>query len=383
MMPTADETVVAELGRGPGHPSGSPRLRPQRQRPGPQEPTHPLGLRGVSRSQLQLRASGTDGLWVDNVGRCALLINGVVQREATVGPGDVLELRQQIAWLCIRRPVSLPSPQDFPMARALRFGHADALHLVGESPAMWALREDIASVAAHPGHVLVTGRRGTGNKLAVRGIHVLSPRGRNRLVHYTARHSADLVDPELFGTARDQPEPGAKERQGLLGSADGGTLLVEDIDQLPAASRERLQQTLDDGGDYRRIGETQPRHSDLRLVASSHRDVEDIEPELAARLPARVRVPSLHERREDIPLLARHLLVELARGDATLRQRFFDVPDDASPPRPRLDPALVTALVRHEYSTNIEELMTLLKSAIASSPGDRIMLTPSVEVSAP
>ncbi|MCH9680220.1 MAG: sigma 54-interacting transcriptional regulator [Deltaproteobacteria bacterium] len=381
-MPKGQSTV-AELGRGPGHPSGPPRLEPVRPRPGVDEPALPLGLRGVSRSQLRLRRRSAGGLAVENIGRCALLVNGAVQREANVGAGDVLELRQQIAWLCVRRPRPLPPVRDFPMARHLRFGHADALHLVGESPAAWELRERIAFSSAREGHVLVLGESGTGKELAARGIHVLSNRGRNRLVSRSAATLPEgLIDAELFGNAANYPNPGMKERPGLIGQADGGTLFLDEIGELPGPLQTHLLRVLDSDGEYQRLGEAKSRRSNLRFVAATNRPLTDLKDDFGARFPLRLRVPSLDERREDIPLLARHLLLGIAREDSTLRERFFDTTTEGVS-TPRLDPALITALVRHDYSLNIRELLAALWSALASSTGDRILLTPEVEIAAP
>src|SRR5690348_15490748 len=131
-------------------------------------------------------------------------------------------------------------------------------------------------MARRPGHVLLTGASGTGKELAARAIHALSKRSGQRLV---ARNAAtlpeSLIDAELFGNAKNYPNPGMAERAGLVGQADGSTLFLDEIAELPSSSQAHLLRVLDDG-EYHRLGDGLARRSDFRLVAATNRDVSSL-----------------------------------------------------------------------------------------------------------
>jgi DNA-binding NtrC family response regulator len=242
---------------------------------------------------------------------------------------------------------------------------------VGETPRLGQLRDELAFYARRAGHALVLGPSGSGKELCARALHRLSARSRGPFV---ARNAATLpeglIDAELFGNERNYPNPGMRERPGLVGEADGGTLFLDEIGEIPEGLQAHLLRLLD-SGEYHRLGGTAARRADLRLVGATNRPAEALKHDVAARLGLRIQTPGLDERREDIPLLILALLERLAASDPALRSEFFD-------PAPRVDPGLVAALIQHTYSTHLRELESLLVLSMAGSRQGFLELTPAV-----
>jgi two-component system nitrogen regulation response regulator GlnG/two-component system response regulator HydG len=361
------------LGRG-GAEAGDPAPRAvfYRQRPGESEPAGALRGARISRVQLTITPSG-DELEVESLGRCAMLSRGVETKKAKVGPGQVLVLKNALVLLVVKRPAALPTLQCW-RGTPFPFGGADEHGIVGESPAAWALRDSLALTAVADHHVLLQGESGVGKELAARALHGLSARRAKPLV---ARNAATfpegLVDAELFGTARNYPNAGSPERQGLAGEADGSTLFLDEIGELPAQLQAHLLRLLDRGGEYQRLGESRPRKSDLRVVAATNRPLESLKHDLLARFAARMTVPGLEERREDIPLLARYLLREALAPHPELSTRLSGPAGEV-----RIDPDLIEALLLHSYTHHLRELERLLWLAASHSAGDFVELGPEV-----
>ncbi len=362
-------TVV--LGRGD---DGAPdRARFFRQRPQKLEPTAPIEGTAISRRQLALRAFAA-GVEVERVGRCPLLVNGVASESALLTPGDTALLKGQMLLYCTARKRRLAGLQYFPEDAWAPFGETDALGLLGESPAVWKLRDQIAFAAKSASHVLICGESGTGKELAARAIHALSARAAKPVVsRNAATFPAGLIDAELFGNAKNYPNPGMAERPGLIGQASGGTLFLDEIGELPRDMQAHLLRVLDDGGEYQRLGEATTRRSDLRLIGATNRAPSSLKHDLLARLAVRVEMPPLEARREDIPLFVRHLLLQTAKRSPEIGARF--VARVAGRPEPRVDPALIDALLRRRYATNVRELESLLLGAMAASPSDVVVWT--------
>jgi two-component system nitrogen regulation response regulator GlnG/two-component system response regulator HydG len=363
------------LGRGDGKPGEQPeRIQLYRQRPGVLDPCEPVRGKGISRRQLEL-TSREGRLRVERVGRCPMMVNGIARDEAEVRPGDTLGLRSQLILLCGTRPLLMTDPEPGgPPVGSIPFGGPDEHGIVGESPCMWALRSQLPFVARRSGHVLVRGQSGTGKELVSRALHHLSDRRKRAIV---ARNAATfppgLVDAELFGNLRDYPNPGMRERKGLIGEADGSTLFLDEIGELPSEMQAHLLRVLDSEGSYQRLGEDSPRQADLRLVAATNRDPEELRPDFLARLALRIAVPGLNQRREDVPLLARHLLRKAAADDPDLSTRLFEGGDSRTG-EPRIDPQLMDLLVRHRYTNHVRELESFLWQAMTASLGRHLSL---------
>jgi two-component system nitrogen regulation response regulator GlnG/two-component system response regulator HydG len=367
------------LGRGD---EGEPdRVRFFRQRPQELVETGPIGGRGISRKQLLLMRFAA-GIEVEQVGRCALLVNGAPATRAAVTVGDTIQLRGQLLLYCSARPRKLPAARYFPEDAWGPFGEPDALGMLGESPAMWRLRDRVAFAAKSGSHVLLRGESGTGKELAARAIHRLSARAAKPLVsRNAATFPAGLIDAELFGNVKNYPNPGTPERPGLIGQAHGGTLFLDEIGELPQEMQAHLLRVLDEGGDYQRLGEASARKSDLRLIGATNRPPESLKHDLLARLPVRVELDSLVDRREDIPLLVRHLVLRAAGRSPEVGARFVKRTDGRS--EALVDAALVGALLRRRFTTNVRELDSLLWNAMGESRGDGVALNDAIAIAAP
>jgi two-component system nitrogen regulation response regulator GlnG/two-component system response regulator HydG len=351
------------FGRGEAEP-GERRLALVRQRPGSNEAAGPLSSPRISRTQLLLHRDEHGAIEVESAGRCPLEIDGRACDRATLARGALVELKNELLLLCVERPPRLPAllaPRAFP------FGEADAHGMIGESPALWQLRASIAAAARRSAHVLVQGPSGAGKELVARALHAESARaGKPLCARNAATIPEGLVDAELFGNARNYPNPGTPERPGLIGEADGGVLFLDEIAELPARLQAHLLRVLDDG-EYHRLGEASARRSDFRLIGATNRPESALKHDVLARLKIRLCAPGLDERPEDIPLLAAALLRRHARADPAIAERFFP---DASPDAcPRFAPALVSALVKHAYTTHLRELEALLIAATTESRG--------------
>lgn len=367
------------LGRGPSQPGDeAPRAAFIRQRPGKNEATAPLESPRVSRSQLLITRKGAS-LELENRGRAKLLFAGAEVDQCTLTDGQVVSVRNQLVFLCVKRSLlafaetaSGASPDS-----THRFGQPDTDGLVGESPAAWHLRGRAHFVAQREQHVLLLGESGTGKELVARSIHARSRRrGRTLVSRNAATIPEGLFDAELFGNIRDYPNPGMKERPGMVGEADGGTLFLDEIGELPEKMQTHLLRVLDQDGEYNRLGESRARRSDLRFVGATNRSTDALKHDFVARFVVRVELPSLNERREDICLIIRHLLRRLVQRDPGLKERFFSEVDGQL--HPRIAPELVEALTTHQYTTHVRELETLLWSAITSSSDQWLRLTPEV-----
>ena len=350
---------------------GAPRAMLAQQRPGAVAASAPLEDGYVSRKQLAI-GRHVDGVRVENRGRLAVRVGDARVSRAVVRVGETLEVDGQLLFLCVARPRHMPALHDG--GRELHaFGSADAHGFVGESVAAWELRERLAFVAPRDGHVLVVGPSGCGKELAAQAIHAGSSRVTRRLVaRNAATLPASLVDAELFGNVKNYPNPGMSERPGLVGEADGSTLFLDEVGELPEPLQAHLLRVLDEGGEYQRLGDAQRRRSDLRLVAATNRPIDRLKFDFAARFRLRVKLPGLDERPEDVPLLARHLMQRAAAKDVDIARRF--VVDG----EPRISIELMRALVCHRWTTHVREVDTLLWTSLASSTADHAALTEEV-----
>ena len=209
-------------------------------------------------------------------------------QRCTLKPGDTLLLKNQLLLLCARRPLEMRGLRDFPASAVGPFGEPDALGIVGESPAVWRLRDRIAWNAKAGRHVLILGESGTGKELAARALHTLSPlAGRRFVARNAATIPAGLVDAELFGNVKGYPNAGMPERPGLVGEADGGTLFLDEIGELPQSLHANLLRVLD-GGEYHRLGGSSARRADIRLIAATNRDPGALKHDLAGAPDAAV-----------------------------------------------------------------------------------------------
>jgi len=372
--PLAPDGVERIFGRGDSTPEETiERIVFGRLRPGGARDARLVAGKGISRDQLRV-VSRRGAVHVRRTGRCALRVNGVAAQAAELVHGDVLTLQDQLVLLVTWRPaLRRASDLDVP-----DLGEPDADGMVGESAAMWKLRERVGFVARSDRHVLVLGESGVGKELVARAVHTRSSRASNELV---ARNAATfppgLIDAELFGNVDGYPNPGMSARPGVIGQSHLSTLFLDEIGEMASSLQAHLLRVLD-GGEYHRLGEARARSADIRLVAGTNRDASELKHDLLGRLPLRVHVPPLRDRLEDVPLLTRHLLRQAAQATPALA-RFFSGDTALASAHPRIAPELIERLLRHSYPLNVRELDTILWAALGSSERRYVELTSEVE----
>ncbi len=223
----------------------------------------------------------------------------------------------------------LPKPFDVDEAidlvkRALARRHASAggeanghqaPEIIGESPAMQEVFRAIGRLSRSNITVLINGESGTGKELVALALHRHSPRAANPFIALNmAAIPRDLLESELFGHEKGAFTGAQGLRRGRFEQADGGTLFLDEIGDMPAELQTRLLRVLADGEFYR-VGGHVPVRVDVRIIAATHQDLESrvregsFREDLFHRLNViRIHIPSLRQRREDIPRLARHFL---------------------------------------------------------------------------
>lgn len=212
--------------------------------------------------------------------------------------------------------------------RYLRGDVTGRCELVGTSPVVERLREEVRRVAAGDSPVLITGEKGSGKEVVARAIHRCSPRSDRPFLHLRCRSLPDqLLDAELFGHERGALPGGGGMRKGRLELADEGSLFIADLAALSPVTQQRLVRFLDDGS-FVRVGGHRRIDSRARLIASISIHPRDasadgiIHPELAGRIPLVIHVPPLRERPDDIPLLVDQFVDELGRREGGRRKHF-------------------------------------------------------------
>jgi two-component system nitrogen regulation response regulator GlnG len=192
--------------------------------------------------------------------------------------------------------------------------------ILGQAPAMQEVFRAIGRLALSHATVLITGESGSGKELVARAVHRHSPRASQPFIAInTAAIPRDLLESELFGHERGAFTGAQEKRRGRFEQAEGGTLFLDEIGDMPMELQTRLLRVLSDGH-YYRVGGQQPIKANVRVIAATHQNLEQrvrdglFREDLLHRLNViRIRLPSLRERREDIPLLARYFMGKSAR----------------------------------------------------------------------
>ncbi len=240
--------------------------------------------------------------------------------------------------------------------------------LVFDSEPMRRLAALVARVAPRDVTVLVTGESGTGKERVAEALWRASGRAARPFVRFNCGALvAELAEAELFGHVRGAFTGASRSRPGLFGEADGGTLLLDEIGELASGLQVKLLRALQEGA-VRAVGEERERKVDVRVIASTHRDLKEMvdrgafREDLYYRLRVvELRIPPLRERPEDIPVLAAHFLRRFAGR--------FGMPL-AAPDQPLLDRLRV-----HAWPGNVRELENALESLVALSPDGALDLS--------
>ncbi len=309
----------------------------------------------VSRYHVELTARG-DGVRVRDLDSTngtfisgARLSEVIIEQDAVITVGKT-QLRVQIAEQDLGRPPELSS-----------FGK-----VIGASSAMKQLFGILERVAPTDSTVVLLGETGTGKEVLAESIHQASKRKDKPFVVVDCGSVAPtLIESELFGHVKGAFTGAVADRYGAFLEADGGTVFLDEIGELPLDLQPKLLRVLE-GGTVKRVGEDKPRRINVRVIAATHRDLEQMVEEgrfrrdLYYRLAVvLVHIPPLRDRLEDMPLLARHFVKQMGRGDFEL-------------PKP-----LLARFAAYHWPGNVRELRNVVERALAGAEFDPLPQEPS------
>jgi two-component system, NtrC family, response regulator HydG len=327
-----------------------------------------------------LRMKGTDGIDVLEEIRRSDQQTPVVLMTAFGSVESAVDAIQRGAHHYVTKPFKMATVRVF-LERAVREkalrtqNHAlratlrersGARGLVGTSPAMRELAGLVDRVARTSSPVLIVGETGTGKELVARAIHVEGNRHDAPFVTVSCAALPEAVlECELFGSAEGAFPGSSQARRGLFAEADGGTIFLDEVADLPLPLQGKLLRVLE-SGEIRAVGDDASRIVDVRCIASTHAD-------LAALVRARtfredlffrldvipIRVPPLRERREDLPLLVEHFL-------SRAQERTKD------PTQRRLTPDALRAIQAHSWPGNVRELENFVQRLVVTSARSEI-----------
>jgi DNA-binding NtrC family response regulator len=237
--------------------------------------------------------------------------------------------------------------------------------LVGSSPAMREIYSLVEQIAPSSASVLITGESGTGKELVARTIHQLSPRKDRPFVGINCSAIPEsLMESELFGHEKGAFTGAASRRPGCFELAEGGTLLLDEISEMPAMLQAKLLRVIEERT-VRRLGSQKEIDVDVRILAATNQDPQEaiakgtLREDLLYRLNVfRIQLPALRERKEDLPLLAQYLVTKLA--------------EKHSRPARFLHPAAISALQFHAWPGNVRELRNVIERAVIICSGEEI-----------
>ncbi|HET6930057.1 MAG TPA: sigma-54 dependent transcriptional regulator [Candidatus Acidoferrum sp.] len=238
-------------------------------------------------------------------------------------------------------------------------------NIIGQSPKMKAIFDMIQTVAPQNSRVLITGESGTGKELVARAIHENSARSQTPFITINCGAFPEtLLESELFGYVKGAFTGANENRRGLFQAAHGGTLFMDEIGNMNLAMQVKLYRVLQEGK-VRPLGSTEEIDVDVRVIAATNKDLEkaiaagEFREDLFYRLSViPIHVPSLRERREDIPLLARHFLEQFRKS--------------MEKPIQGISPEAMTRLEAYEWPGNVRELENTLERAVALESGPEI-----------
>ncbi|MDH3378283.1 MAG: sigma-54 dependent transcriptional regulator [Gammaproteobacteria bacterium] len=277
------------------------------------------------------------------------------------------------AFDCVSKPIKLADLRNL-VTSALRLGTAAGTSesataagqtLLGESDAMRSIRALIAKVARSQAPVYISGESGTGKELVAKLIHGQGPRADKPFVPVNCGAiPSELMESEFFGHKKGSFTGAVADKAGLFQAAHGGTLFLDEIADLPAAMQVKLLRVIQEKA-VRPIGGREEMNVDVRILSATHKSLADLvqngdfRQDLFYRINViEVQVPPLRERREDIGLLASHLLTKLAAQNQTAT--------------PQISASTLDKLSAYGFPGNVRELENILERALALSEGEQI-----------
>jgi len=244
--------------------------------------------------------------------------------------------------------------------------------IVGVSPAIAGVVRQIDAVAPTDSTVLITGETGTGKELVARAIHDRSPRRDHTVIKVDASAiPASLMESELFGYEKGAFTGAVTQKMGRFEIADKGTLFLDEVGDVPLGLQPKLLRVLQDQ-EFERIGSNRTRHLDVRIVAATNRDLNqmieagEFRSDLYYRLNVfPIRIPPLRERPEDIALLVRHFTARYAQR---MKKQITDIPPEA-----------METFTRYMWPGNVRELQHFIERAVILTSG-QILRAPLAEL---
>jgi transcriptional regulator with GAF, ATPase, and Fis domain len=239
--------------------------------------------------------------------------------------------------------------------------HDDFTTIVGSSPAIYHVKRQIDLVAPTDATVLVSGESGTGKELVAEAIHRRSRRSGETFIRVNcAAIPRELYESEFFGHAKGAFSGALRDRVGRFEAAEGGTLFLDEVGEIPLDLQGKLLRVLQEGS-FERVGETRQRQADVRIVAATNRELTRevaqgrFRQDLYYRLNVfPIEMPALRERREDVALIAVHLVAEICRR--MHREALALGPDE------------LVELEGYDWPGNVRELRNVLERAVISTP---------------
>jgi transcriptional regulator with GAF, ATPase, and Fis domain len=243
--------------------------------------------------------------------------------------------------------------------------------IIGRSPPLLAVLDQLGRVASTDATVLICGETGTGKELIARAVHSNSRRRDKPLIKVNcAALPAGLVESELFGHEKGAFTGAIARRTGRFELADGGTIFLDEIGELPAETQAKLLRVLQEH-EFDRVGGTSPRKVDVRVIAATNRDLlksvreKAFREDLYYRLSVfPIQLPPLRDRPEDIPLLAKYHLDKFA---ARIGRRFDGI-----------DPVALRRLMAYAWPGNVRELQNVIERAVILATGPALEVDPDV-----
>ncbi|MCL2660366.1 MAG: sigma-54 dependent transcriptional regulator [Acidobacteriaceae bacterium] len=238
-------------------------------------------------------------------------------------------------------------------------------HFVASAPAMQPVLEMIAQVGPSDANVLITGEHGTGKEIVARLLHAASPRARNPLVAVNAGGLPEgTFESEIFGHVKGAFTDARADRIGRFELANGGTLFLDEIANVPPRQQAKLLRVLETG-ELERVGSSQTRRVDVRVISATNADLREearagnFREDLLFRInTVEIHLPALRDRREDIPLLARHFL---ERNQARYGK-----------PVSGFSPAAMQAMMQYAWPGNVRELEHTVERAVLLARAEEI-----------
>ncbi|MEA3291464.1 MAG: sigma 54-interacting transcriptional regulator, partial [Pseudomonadota bacterium] len=323
----------------------------------------PLSAGGNVLGYLSIGSLKTERNWPENFVRRLMLI-GEIFANALLSQQKETELRQTLAEsMTIRQRVEA---ENTAWREEVLHGD-DFVEVVGESPQTRALLRQVDQVAQTDSTVLLLGETGTGKGLIARFIHQRSRRAKQPLIRVNcATLPSTLIESELFGHEKGAFTGAVARKLGRFELAHGGTIVLDEIGELPLALQAKLLQVLQTG-EFERLGSAETRYTDARIIAATNRDLEKMSLDGTFRQDLYYRLgvfpltlPPLREHKTDIPLLAAYFVERLR---TKLDKQIIRIPDQA-----------IAELLAYSWPGNVRELENIVERSMILSPESHLVV---------